>query len=327
MADEAASSFGMLPLIILVVIGLIVQGVHRMMHHASLDSNSTKSVAKQAKPTRSRRKSKSKPAQRSKSHSPRRPTANKIENEEDDEPEAETAVITNESESSEPTSILKRQRPRSISYAAKPSPTNRLTSKDSSPTFAAHRRESIMTPPSSSPSASPRTPRQHRDTVSQPATKKLDLVKGTMPELAVGQNPDEIDEEARKAAQDQAMAMLAAMGGGSRGGARGAFASKSALAPPMASSRSGTKLDQAASRRLVQAAKSIRLELSNTEVVVGQTTTVVSRMASSKMAEQLESALREAEMAAMYGGAGSSFSWRVESGLGQFEVTVKKSVM
>ena len=35
MEDEAAtSSFGMLPLIILVAIGLVVQAVHRMMHHA-----------------------------------------------------------------------------------------------------------------------------------------------------------------------------------------------------------------------------------------------------------------------------------------------------
>ena len=146
---------------------------------------------------------------------------------------------------------------------------------------------------------------------------------GSMPELAVGQNPDDIDDAARKAAQEQAMAMLAAMGGGTRG----AFASKSSRVPPMASSRTGTKVDQAATSRLEQAASSIQLELGTCTVVVGQTASIPCRTASRKTAEQLEGALREAEMAAMYGGMSTSFSWRVEPGMGLFEVTVKKSVV
>lgn len=138
----------------------------------------------------------------------------------------------------------------------------------------------------------------------------------------------DMDDESMRAAQHQALAMLAAMGGSSRGTGRSGFAAKASQANPVAGSSKGSKLDELASTRLNDAAAAAEVRLDGeAKIRVGGTTEISSRGASSRLAAQLERSLRELEMASMMGGMATSFSWHIESGLNVYIVTVNKSVV
>eukprot|EP00730_Choanoeca_flexa_P013967 TRINITY_DN5924_c0_g1_i2.p1 TRINITY_DN5924_c0_g1~~TRINITY_DN5924_c0_g1_i2.p1 ORF type:complete len:330 (+),score=62.80 TRINITY_DN5924_c0_g1_i2:210-1199(+) len=327
-----ADSFGFMPLVVLVLIGIVVQYVHRVFHHSSLGDE--KEEKTEGKRTRKRANSQGKKSRNSKSHSPRRRSSSRGSIHEAKVPK------DTEAEAPEPATRSNRSRPRSLSFAAKSSSSSllddkitkantELNSQTSSTTTTINKRPNARRGlnrrntlgATEKSSVAPLTSANSTD---RSAAKALGR-KGTMPELGIGEKADDMDEQARKAAQEQALAMLAAMGGGSKGGAAG-FATKSSLAPPMASSKSGSKVDGTARKRLQQAAQSIMLDISNFNVVVGKTEAINCRSASRKTAEQLETALREAEMAAMYGGTGSSFTWRVEPDKSAFNITVKTSV-